>query len=71
MGVPVRVVDNDGVGGGEVDAQATGAGGQQEAEDVRPLIEALDGGLAVLPLDAAIDARCAVAQLLQIGVQDV
>ena len=30
--VPVGVVDDDGVGGGQVDAQAPGPGGQQEGK---------------------------------------
>ena len=34
MWIPVRVVENDDVGGGEVDAQAAGARGQHEDEDV-------------------------------------
>ncbi len=55
--VPVRVIDDDGVGGCEVDAQAARARGQQEAEGVRALVEGFDGGLAVLPLDAAVYAR--------------
>ena len=57
VGVPVGVIDDDGVSGCEIDAQAARARGQQEAEDVRALIEVLDGGLAVLPLDAAVYAR--------------
>ncbi len=56
VGVPVGVVDDDGVSSCEVDSKAARARGQQEAEDARALVEALDGGLAVLPLDAAIQA---------------
>ena len=38
---PVAVVDDDGVGGGEVDAQPAGAGGQQEHKPLRVLVERL------------------------------
>lgn len=32
VGIPVRIEDNDGVCSGQVDPQATGPGGQEEAE---------------------------------------
>lgn len=32
MGVPIRIENDDGVSSGQVDAQATSSGGQEEAE---------------------------------------
>ena len=71
MGVPVRVVDDDGVGRGQVDAKAAGTRGEQENKHVRVSVESAHGLLAVLPGNAAVDARGAVAQLLQVRVQEV
>ena len=71
MWVPVAVIDDDGVSGGEVDAQAPRPGGQQEDEDVRVGVEGTDGFLAVLPAHAAIDAAGLVALPLQVGIQQV
>ena len=34
MRIPVRVVENDDVGGGEIDSETVGASGQHEDEDV-------------------------------------
>ncbi|KAA6424145.1 MAG: hypothetical protein FRX49_06104 [Trebouxia sp. A1-2] len=63
--VPVTVIDNDGVSRGEVDAQATSPGGQQEDEDVGVGIEGADGFLTILPAHAAINAAGLVALALQ------
>ena len=55
--VPVRVEDDAGVGGGEVDAQATGPRTQQEDEAVRVgLTEAVDGRLPHVPPHAPVNA---------------
>ena len=32
VGIPIGVIDNDGIGSGQVDTQTTSAGGQQEHE---------------------------------------
>ena len=54
--VPVRVEDDAGVGGGEVDAQATGPRTQQEDEAVRVgLTEAVDGRLPEVTPHPAVD----------------
>ena len=54
--VPVRVEDDAGVGGGEVDAQAPGARAQQEDEAVRVgLTEAVDGRLSEVAAHPAVD----------------
>jgi len=71
VGVPVTVVDDDGVSRGEVDAQAASPGGQQEDEDVGVCVEGADGFLAVLPADAAINAAGLVALALQVRIQQV
>lgn len=60
--VPVGVEDDAGVGGGEVDAQASGAGAQQEDEAVRVwLAEAVDGRLAQVPPHSTVDALVQVS----------
>ncbi len=71
VGVPVTVIDDDGVSGGEVDAQPPSPRGQQEDEDVGVGVEGADGLLAVLPADAAINAARLVALALQVCIQQV
>ena len=71
VGVPIAVIDDDGVSGGEVDAKATSARGEQEAEQVWVAVELLHGLLAVLPLDAAVQAHAAMPLLLQVSIQQV
>ncbi len=71
MGVPIRVINDDCVSSSEVDAKAAGASGQQEDKHVGVSVEGSHGLLAVLPGNAAIDARGRVAQLLHVRVQDV
>ena len=46
--VPVRVVEDDGVGPGQVDADAAGPRGQDEAEVARGGVEALHQNLTLL-----------------------
>ena len=71
MGVPVTVIDDDGVSRGEVDAQPASPRGQQEDEDVGVSVEGADGFLAVLPADAAVNAARLVALALQVCIQQV
>lgn len=71
MGIPVGVIDDDSVSRCEVDAEAAGARGEQEDKHVRVTVENTHGLLPLLPCNAAIDARGAVAQLLQVCVQKV
>ena len=56
--VPVRVVQNDRVGGGQVDADAARSGGEEEGEGRRGVarLEAVDGRLARLLLRRAVEA---------------
>ena len=57
LGVPVRIEDDAGVGGRQVDAQTSGSGAEQEDESVRVgFAEAVDGGLPQVPSHAAVDA---------------
>ena len=57
LGVPVRVEDDAGVGGREVDAQPARPRAQQEHEAVRVrLAEAVDGGLPHVAPHAPVDA---------------
>ena len=70
--IPVRVVDDDGVGGGQVDAEAARARTQQEGEAVRVgLGVAIDGLLAQFAADATIDALVREAHLYEVVFEDV
>ena len=71
MGIPVTVVDDDGVSSGEVDAQAAGAGGQQEDEDIWVGVEGLDAVLARLLAVAAINPARLVALPIQVGKSSI
>ena len=54
--VPVGVVDDDGVGGGQIDAETAGASTQQEDEAVRVgLTEAVNRFLAQVATDTPVD----------------
>mmetsp|Transcript_22804 Transcript_22804/g.58024 ORF Transcript_22804/g.58024 Transcript_22804/m.58024 type:complete len:574 (+) Transcript_22804:400-2121(+) len=60
--VPVAVVQNDDVGGGQVDTQAAGARGQQEHKLLAAgRVVRVDGVLAVLAAGVAVDAAVLVA----------
>lgn len=54
--VPVRVEEDDGVGGHEVDSLATGAGAEEEELVVFVGVEGFDLGAAVFLADGAVDA---------------
>jgi hypothetical protein len=55
--VPVRVVQDDDVGGGEVDAEPAGAGGEEEDELLGAgLVVLVDGDDAVFVRRASVDA---------------
>lgn len=54
--VKVRVEEDDGVGGGEVDALPAGAGGEQEDARVVVVVEVVDLFAAALLRHAAVDA---------------
>ncbi|KAH6603254.1 hypothetical protein Trco_008029 [Trichoderma cornu-damae] len=58
--IPIRVVEDDRVGGREVDAEATRAGGQQEDEDLRPSLEVVHGVAAVLQLGRTVQSAVLV-----------
>ena len=65
--VPVGVVDDDRVGRGEVDAHAARARAEQEEKGGRAgLAEPVDGGLALVAGDRAVEAL--VGQALEINV---
>jgi hypothetical protein len=62
MGVPVGVEDDDGVSGLQVEAQATGAGAEDEEEVVRRrVIEHLQQVATVLRLGHAVQTQVLVA----------
>ena len=69
LGVPVRVEDDAGVGGGEVDAQPPRPRAQQEHEAVRvgPR-EPVDGGLPQVPSHPAVDALVRVPGEVGLGL---
>ena len=56
LGVPVAVEEDDGVGGGEVDALAAGAGAEEEEALVRLRVEGGDLLAPLVLLDGAVDA---------------
>ena len=53
--VPVAVEEDDGIGGGEVDAEATCSGTQEEQFAILPVVKRIDLFSAVFSFDAAID----------------
>jgi len=62
LGVPVRVEDDAGVGGRQVDAQPPRPRAQQEHEAVRVgLAEAVDGRLPQVPAHAPVDTLVQVS----------
>ena len=63
--VPVRVVEDDGVGAREVHADAAGARGKDEDEELGVGVEALHEDLALLGLRCAVQAQVAVAVQVQ------
>ena len=69
--VPVRVVDDDRVRGGEVDAEATGSGRQQEDADIWVGVELVHLPSTFLPLHAPVDAAHLLALLLKVGLDQV
>lgn len=54
-GVPVGVVEDDGVCAGEVEADAPGARGADEEEELGVVVEVLDERLAELCLGGAVE----------------
>ena len=57
MRVPIRVEDDDGVGGGEIDAETSRASGEHENEDVRVGgVELVDAFLTFLVSRGAVEA---------------
>lgn len=71
VGVPVRVVDDDGVGGGEVEPEAARAGGQQEGEAVLAVVEVIYVIHALLVAHGPVDACDTVPSVLQVCIQQV
>jgi len=70
--IPVAVVDDDGVGGRQVDAEAARPRAQQEHELVAVgLAVAVDGLLALLAANAAVDALVGEALEHQVVLDDV
>lgn len=54
--IPIRVVDDDRVGGSQVNAQTTGSGRQQEAELLRArCVESIDRILTLRTRDGSVD----------------
>jgi hypothetical protein len=70
--IPVRVVDDHGVRRGQVDAEPAGPCGQQEHELLSAgRVEPVDGILAALARDRAVDALKPVAQEVHHVLEDV
>ena len=63
--VPVGVVEDDGVGAGEVHADAAAARGQDEDEELGVGVVALHQDLALLRLGGAVQAHIGVAVQVQ------
>ena len=70
--VPVRVVDNDDVGGVQVDAETTGSGGEHE-EELLAVLGVVLGDLTVsVPVGSlAVDAAVVPASEPAVVLQDV
>lgn len=68
-GIPVAVVEDHGVCAGQVDAHASTASGQDEAEDASVCVESLHEGLSLFHAGAAVqtevDVSVVVEELLQ------
>lgn len=72
LGVKVRIEEDDGVGAGEVDALAAGAGREEEDAVVGVRVEGVYLRAARLLRDAAVDAaRVPAAQLAAVVLEDV
>ncbi len=70
--VPVRVVEDDGVGRGEVHAHAARARGDEEDEEVGPGgVEAAQVEAALHAVGGAVEARVLVAAEEAVVLQDV
>mmetsp|Transcript_28915 Transcript_28915/g.83963 ORF Transcript_28915/g.83963 Transcript_28915/m.83963 type:complete len:731 (+) Transcript_28915:2411-4603(+) len=70
--IPIRIVENAGIGRLEVDAKTTGAGGKDEGELGAVLdVEDVDGGLAIGVIGVAIDAAVLVAAHVHKILEDV
>jgi hypothetical protein len=66
LGVPVRVIDDDNIGRGEVDADSSCLGGEEE--DISLLgwvVVSVDGSLSLLGLDLTINSFVAVVLALE------
>ncbi|GIX63107.1 NADH-quinone oxidoreductase subunit L [Babesia caballi] len=72
LGVPVAVVENYHVGGGQVDAEPAGAGRQQEDADLAVgVVEGRNLVVAVLAGSVAVDAEARVAPHATVVLQNV
>jgi len=69
--VPVRVVEDDSVGAGQVDADAARARAQYEHEDLLVVVEALHEHLALLDGGGAVEAQVLVAVVVEEVLEDV
>ena len=69
--VPVGVVNDGGVGGGERDAHAAGSCGEQVDEALAVCVEAVDAGLAISLGRAAVEPFVFVAHQVEVVAEDV
>ena len=70
--VPVAVVDDDGIGGGEVDTQTSGAGGEEEDKLLRAGgVVRVDHVLARVPVGVTVDAAVLVPAEEEVILEDV
>lgn len=72
MGVPIRVKDDDSVGGLEVQSEATGTGGEQEDKVLsRGVVPVFHGHPAVVGLGVTIKTEVSVLPPLAVILKDV
>ena len=70
-GVPVRVVEDDGIGTGEIDAKSAGTRRQDKHKNTSVGVEALHHNLAHLDASGAVQPEISVAVITQELLEDV
>ena len=70
-GVPITVVEDDCVGGGEVDTETTGASREEEDEDLWGRLEVGDGVATVFELGRSIETAVLVVAVCEVLLHQV
>ena len=69
--VPVRVIEDDGIGSSQVDSETAAARREDEAEDSVVAVEALHEGVAALYRCGSIETQVGVAVVVEEDLEDV